>query len=364
MQHDWKCSRCVGHDGKPWRNRGWRDACAKCKVHKGKCFGGKADSPPGTSPTVSSRRTVDVKDKAKDKAKDRAKPAGDKRLGALEAEIAQLKAAAEKREATIAALQDGRMAVDDGLGEVDGSDAKERIKLCRGVLADIDKFGPDKAAFFAEARERTAQELQALLLCQRESKPLDQRAKDLERALESARRQHAKAKEKTEGLQAELRLLQESVAAAGAAEQEALDKLTKLESEQADVLRRRADEVEKTPAPATAPVAGGGAEGAALRALLAVLGALKADNQLVGDLAAQFELAQAAVAPPATPPLLPPAAGTEHPQQPQPQPAVPCSGWAGLLQAESDEAAVRLVLAARKKERPGPYSGASGASRA
>jgi hypothetical protein len=289
----------------------------------------------------------------------KAKSSDGKRLASLEGQIAQLKADAAKREAKLAALQQGQMAVDDE-AEASADSAAVRIKFCRSFLADIHKLDPEKAAVagVAAAREQIAQELQGLLVSQREGKPLDQRAKELERVIESAKRQHAKAKDKAADLQAQLLQLQESVAAASAAEGEALAKLSKLEAEQADVLRRRAAEVERVPAlPAAAPVAPG-PEAPAVGALLAMLAALKADDKLDKDVGVQLELVQAALAPQAAVSLPPPADGQERGQQVLPLHGGAGAGWDSVMGADSDEAAFTLVVAARKRHRGGPYAAA------
>ena len=40
---DWLCKSCVGKDGTPYRNHGFRTQCNMCKIAKGSCFGKKAE---------------------------------------------------------------------------------------------------------------------------------------------------------------------------------------------------------------------------------------------------------------------------------------------------------------------------------
>jgi hypothetical protein len=137
VKPDWVCKSCKGADGTRFRNFGFRKQCKKCKLSKGHCFGGNANT--GGDPALhksselgtggSSRAMGALRQQDANKVK-----ALQDKLRKAEAEATRLKERLEKQDATKSAVADVAEAVDvsapaSDTGELDAAVARARDKL-------------------------------------------------------------------------------------------------------------------------------------------------------------------------------------------------------------------------------------------
>jgi hypothetical protein len=165
------CSRCVGPDGAPWRNRGSQEHCRKCKVHKGKCFGGKVGKPSGTSPTVSSRKAPGSKVAQSENQKTRL----------LEIEVKKLKEQLKAKPVAAADPPAGHPAAaestDEGVSEADKQAAKalqKRIQSLKDMDTELRGILCESKGGFAAYLAQLEDELRQTWARHRGQKPLAQ----------------------------------------------------------------------------------------------------------------------------------------------------------------------------------------------
>ena len=193
---EWDCNRCEGSDGTPFRNWHYRTHCHKCKVHKGKCYGGQAKS--GGSPTKSlAQRQVEFEKlhKKNEAIKFR------KQNEDLRKQNADLKKKIAEN-SQVRAGSDSQMGEEAARPAFDKKVLYERIKFYESVGQ---KDCPDSKEQAAKAREKLT-ELQKAEL---DSKPVDEQVKKARRHVEACCRAMDKADKEHNEFQDKIKELQE-----------------------------------------------------------------------------------------------------------------------------------------------------------
>lgn len=214
------------------RNWGTNKSCHRCKVAKGGCFLRLAGAGSG-SPSISVRQRGNL---AVAGGAGAAKPAASfGQAGGAEKEKAE-NARLQRR------LQDLEAKVVELGGQAAGASAEQsgedaRAKVLRAEIAALEKITGVETALGDKRAE-----LLAIQVAKREAKPLDSRARDIEKVVEGKRKAVEKQQQLVADLKGNLVLLQEEIAAAVAKEQLVKDELAKVEAEKAGILRRLADE--------------------------------------------------------------------------------------------------------------------------
>ena len=232
----WLCKHCKGPDQTPWRNWADKERCHKCKLRKVACH--LKDVPKSGSPTKSVRQGRgggSGGSSGKGSGISAAQPAAPD--AAAKKRIEEFTREAKAREAKLLALE-AKLREAGGM-EVDTPDPRDDFKALRSEISHLEQAtGPLAEAALAEKR--------ALLLARqaaaREAKPLDTRAKDIERFVEVKKKAVAKQELHVADLKAKLQELEEDLAAAQAKDLQLREDLAKAEAEKVDILHRVAAE--------------------------------------------------------------------------------------------------------------------------
>jgi hypothetical protein len=225
MSHagEWLCRFCVGAGGRPLRNWSTNSECHRCKAPKGRAYkgpwvpaGGKQAATPAAA-----KRAAGAAGAA----------ATQQRAGAGESEAERLRKRVKELEAKLA----------EGGGQVlvaaDRADGGERAKTLRAELAALEKVTGAEALIAAKRAE-----LDGLLAARREAQPLDTRARDVERAIEAKKKAIERQEQATSELKEQAAEIAKVLAEAEAKQAQLRNDLARLETDKAEIFRRRAEE--------------------------------------------------------------------------------------------------------------------------
>ena len=232
----WLCKRCKGPDQAPWRNWADKDRCHKCKLLKVACH--LRDVPKSGSPTKSVRQGRgggSGGSGGKGSGLSAAQSAASD--GAAKRQIEELTRVAKARDARLLALE-AKLREVSGM-DVDPPDVRDDYKALRSEISHLEQAtGPLAEAALADKRA----ELHARQVAAREAKPLDTRAKDIEKFVEVKKKAVAKQDLLVADIKAQLQQLTEDLAAAQAKDLQLREDLAKAEAEKVGILHRVAAE--------------------------------------------------------------------------------------------------------------------------
>ena len=233
----WLCKSCKGPDRQPWRNWADKDRCHKCKLLKKACW--LKDVPKSGSPTRSLRQSrggAGGSGNGKGSGLSAAQAAAAEKAAARR--IEELTRETKAKDAKLQAMEAKLREASGGM-EVDVAEVVDDTKALRGEIAHLEHCtGPHAEAALAEKRAL----LQSKQAAAREAKPLDTRAKDIERFVDSKKRAVAKQEVLVADLQAKREQIEADLAAAQEKDRQLREDLAKAEAEKVDILHRMAAE--------------------------------------------------------------------------------------------------------------------------